>query len=41
MSIGDSIIASSAKVFGGNLYTNNIEDFGKIKDLKIINPIKR
>jgi predicted nucleic acid-binding protein len=41
MSVGDSIIASSAKVFGYDLYTNNVEDFGGIKDFKIINPIKK
>jgi predicted nucleic acid-binding protein len=41
MSVGDAIIAASAKVFEGDLYTNNVEDFGNIKDFKIINPLKK
>ena len=41
MSVGDSIIASSAKVFNCDLHTNNVDDFGNIKDFKIINPIKK
>ncbi|NTW31948.1 MAG: type II toxin-antitoxin system VapC family toxin [Bacteroidetes bacterium] len=40
MSVGDSIIAASAKIFNCNLYTNNVEDFLNIKDFKITNPIK-
>ncbi|MGP8214993.1 MAG: type II toxin-antitoxin system VapC family toxin [Bacteroidia bacterium] len=41
MSVGDAIIASSAKIFNGNLYTNNAEDFRHIKDFKITNPVKK
>jgi predicted nucleic acid-binding protein len=40
MSVGDAIIAASAKIFHSDLYTNNVEDFLNIKDFKIINPIK-
>ena len=40
MSVGDAIIAASAKVFNCDLYTNNSKDFISIKDFKIINPIK-
>src|ERR1035437_9109655 len=39
MSVGDAIIAASAKIFRCDLYTNNVEDFVNIKDIKIINPI--
>lgn len=39
MSVADSIIAASAKLFGCELYTNNVADFKNIKDLKIINPL--
>lgn len=39
MSVGDAIIAASAKIFKCDLYTNNVEDFINIKDIKIINPI--
>ena len=39
MSVGDAIIAASAKIFKCDLYTNNMEDFINIKDIKIINPI--
>ncbi|MEI6815291.1 MAG: type II toxin-antitoxin system VapC family toxin [Bacteroidota bacterium] len=41
MSVGDAIIAASAKIFSCDLYTHNVEDFGNIKDFKIINPIKK
>lgn len=41
MSVGDAIIAASAKLFYCDLYTNNVEDFLNIKDFKIINPIKK
>jgi toxin FitB len=41
MSVGDSLIAASAKIFNCELYTNNVEDFKNIKDVKIINPIKK
>ncbi len=40
MSVGDAIIAATAKTFHGVLYTNNVQDFANIKDFKIINPIK-
>lgn len=39
MSVGDSIIAASAKLFHCDLYTNNVSDFKHINDFKIINPI--
>ncbi|MFH0865357.1 MAG: hypothetical protein V1904_04135 [Bacteroidota bacterium] len=39
MSVGDAIIAASAKIFKCDLYTNNVEDFENIKDIRIINPI--
>ena len=41
MSAGDAIIAASAKIFKCDLYTNNVEDFVNVKDIKIINPIKK
>ena len=41
MSVGDTIIAASAKIFNCDLYTNNVEDFVNIKDFKIINPVKQ
>ena len=41
MSVGDAIIAASAKMFSCDLYTNNVEDFVNIKDFKIINPVKQ
>ena len=41
MSVGDAIIAASAKIYNCDLYTNNVEDFVNIKDFKIINPIKK
>lgn len=40
MSVGDAIIAASAKIYNCDLYTSNVEDFIKIKDIRIINPIK-
>jgi predicted nucleic acid-binding protein len=39
MSVGDAIIAASSKVFNSDLYTNNVEDFKGIEDIKIINPV--
>jgi predicted nucleic acid-binding protein len=39
MSIGDSIIAATAKLFDCDLYTNNVSDFKNINDFKIINPL--
>lgn len=41
MSVGDSIIAATAKLFDSDLYTNNVEDFRNIKDFEIINPLKK
>ena len=41
MTVGDAIIAASAKIHNCILYTNNEEDFVRIKDFKIINPIKK
>jgi predicted nucleic acid-binding protein len=41
MSVGDAIIASTAMMYKRNLYTNNVEDFGHIKDFRIINPVKK
>ena len=38
MSVGDSIIASTALLYDYELYTRNTSDFGWIKGLKIINP---
>lgn len=40
MSVGDSIIAATAKIYQCDLYTNNVSDFKNIKDFKIINPLK-
>jgi toxin FitB len=40
MSVGDAIIAATAKIFNCDLYTNNVEDFANIMDFKIINPVK-
>ncbi|MGN6801898.1 MAG: type II toxin-antitoxin system VapC family toxin [Ginsengibacter sp.] len=39
MSVGDSIIAATAKLYKCDLYTNNETDFKIIKDFKIINPL--
>ena len=40
MSIGDSIIASTALLNDCTLYTRNVKDFNHIEGLKVINPIK-
>ena len=40
MSIGDSIIASTALLNNCTLYTRNVKDFKQIEGLKVINPIK-
>ena len=40
MSIGDSIIASTALLNDCTLYTRNVKDFKYIEGLKVINPIK-
>ena len=41
MSVADSIIAATAKLYQCDLYTNNVSDFRIIKDFKIINPLKK
>ena len=38
ISIGDSIIASTALLYDYELYTRNTSDFNWIKNLKVINP---
>ena len=40
MSVADSIIAATAKLYQCDLYTNNVSDFKNIKDFKIINPLE-
>ncbi|WP_337865775.1 hypothetical protein [Ignavibacterium sp.] len=40
LTVGDSIIASSAKICDLVLLTNNVKDFKGIKSLKIENPLK-
>ncbi|WP_337871764.1 hypothetical protein [Ignavibacterium sp.] len=40
LTVGDSIIASSAKIYDLVLLTNNVKDFKGIKSLKIENPLK-
>ena len=40
MSVADSIIAATAKLYQCDLYTNNVSDFENIKDFKIINPLE-
>jgi len=39
MSVADSIIAATAKVYNATLYTNNIKDFAFIKEIKLYNPM--
>ena len=39
MSVADSIIAATAKLYNCDLYTNNVSDFKNIKDFKIVNPL--
>ena len=39
MSVADSIIAATAKLYDCDLYTNNVSDFKTIKDFKIVNPL--
>ncbi len=39
MSVADSIIASTAKLYQCDLYTNNVADFKNITGFKIINPL--
>lgn len=38
MSLGDSIIAGTAKVYNLTIITRNVDDFSWIKELKLINP---
>ena len=40
LTVGDSIIASSAKIYDLVLMTNNVSDFKGLKFLKIENPLK-
>lgn len=40
LSVGDSIISATAKLYKLKLYTNNESDFTGIKGLKIYNPLK-
>ena len=39
LSVGDSIISATAKLYKLKLYTNNESDFTGIKGLKIYNPL--
>jgi toxin FitB len=39
LSVGDSIISATSKIFKLTLYTNNEDDFKLIKKLKIYNPL--
>lgn len=39
LKLGDSIIAATSLVHDLSLYTRNLKDFERIKDLKCINPI--
>ncbi|MEA5427052.1 type II toxin-antitoxin system VapC family toxin [Arcicella lustrica] len=38
MSVGDSIIASTALLYNCELYTRNVNDFSWIENLTVINP---
>jgi len=40
ISVGDAIIAASAKIYNCDLYTSNVADFIKIKDFNTINPLE-
>ncbi len=40
LSIGDSIIASTAAIHGLTIYTNNVSDFKNIKNLNLLNPLE-
>jgi predicted nucleic acid-binding protein len=40
LELGDSIIAATARVSGLTIYTANLKDFGKVKEIKCINPVK-
>lgn len=39
LKLGDSIIAATARVHNLELFTRNLEDFEKIAELKVTNPI--
>jgi len=39
LSVGDSIISATAKLYKLKLYTNNESDFTSVKGLKIFNPL--
>jgi len=41
LSVGDSIISATAIINNLTLYTNNIEDFKNIIELKVYNPINK
>jgi len=41
LSVGDSIISATSKIFKLSLYTNNVEDFSDVKDLKLTNPLSK
>ncbi len=41
LTVGDSIIASTASVLDMVLYTNNEDDFRNINEIKIHNPIQK
>ena len=40
MSLGDSIVASTALVYDLELVTRNFDDFKSVKNLKLFNPFK-
>jgi predicted nucleic acid-binding protein len=40
MSVGDAIIAATALNYQATVFTRNVDDFLKIADLKVINPIR-
>lgn len=39
MSVGDAIIAATAKIYDCELYTRNVEDFKAISNIRVTNPI--
>ena len=41
LSVGDSIISATTKIFKLTLYTNNEDDFKSLKELKIFNPLTK
>ncbi len=40
MSVGDAVIAATALNYQATVFTRNVDDFLKIADLKVINPIR-